>query len=138
MVPNRNSSCVGFEFTCSAGDFLWNASDEDMVSLAKSYLRKLCENYSESVFDAKVIRMRNVYPVYTLGYKGKIEKIKEYLLSTFKNHSLQPIGRGGLHKYNNSDHSMMTAFLAVKNILGEGNYDQWNVNSDAEYHEEQR
>ncbi|QQS15370.1 MAG: NAD(P)/FAD-dependent oxidoreductase [Candidatus Moraniibacteriota bacterium] len=135
MVPNKNSSCVGFEFTCSLGDPLWKANDKDLVDLAKSYLQKLCGDYSKSVFDAKVIRMKNVYPVYTLGYKEKVEKIKGCLLSTFKDYSLQPIGRGGLHKYNNSDHSMMTAFLAVKNILGEGNYDQWNVNSDAEYHE---
>lgn len=135
MVPDKHTSCAGFEFTCSAGDALWNASNEELIDMARSYLQELCGKYSEFVFDAKVIRMKNVYPMYTLGYKERTEKIKGYLAATFKNHSLQPIGRGGLHKYNNSDHSMMTAFLAVKNILGEGNYDQWNVNSDAEYHE---
>ena len=90
----------------------------------------------EKVFDAEVVRLKEVYPVYLIGYKEKVDTIKAYLQNNFKDNSLQPIGRGGLHRYNNSDHSMMTALLAVKNILGEGKYDQWQVNTDAEYHEE--
>ncbi len=136
MVPNEDVSCIGFEYACSRGDDLWNMDDSDLVDMAKSELKKLGLAHQDKVFDTKVIRMKNVYPTYALGYEGNVEKIKEYLRSTFKNHALQPIGRGGLHQYNNSDHSMMTAFLAVKNINGEGCFDPWEVNSDAGYHEE--
>ena len=72
------------------------------------------------------------YPVYDPGYQEAVETIRK-AVSQFKN--LQPVGRNGMHKYNNQDHSMMTAVLAAKNLEG-GNYDLWNVNSDAEYHEE--
>ncbi|MEM4625368.1 MAG: NAD(P)/FAD-dependent oxidoreductase [Candidatus Pacearchaeota archaeon] len=135
MVP-EGKSCIGFEYTCKEGDEFWNKSDKELIEVAKLDLSKLGFAKLENVFDAKVIRMRNVYPVYELGYDHKVEKIKKYLTENFVKYNLQPIGRGGLHRYNNMDHSMMTAFLAVKNILGEGNFDQWKVNSDAEYHEE--
>ena len=136
MVPSGDDSCVGFEYTCSENDSLWKMSDEQLIKLAKSELEKLDFVHMDTVFDARVIRMRNVYPTYDLEYRKNVETIRKYLTSEFKGYSLQPIGRGGLHKYNNSDHSMMTAILAVKNIAGEGRFDPWNVNSDAQYHEE--
>lgn len=136
MVPDKTKSCIGFEYTCNEGDSFWKKNENELIEQAKSDLDKLGFSSSEKVIDAKVVRLKNVYPVYLLGYDDKIKEIKNYLSTTFNNHVLQPIGRGGLHRYNNSDHSMMTAFLAVKNLLGKGNYDQWEVNSDAEYHEE--
>ena len=135
MVPNESKSCIGFEYVCNEGDNLWSMKDKELVEQAKSDLKKLGFANVENVFDAQVVRLKNVYPIYLIGYNKKVDLIKKYLISEFKGYSLQPIGRGGLHRYNNSDHSMMTSFLAVKNLLGDGDYDQWNVNSDAEYHE---
>ena len=137
MVP-EGKSCIGFEYVCNQGDDLWNMSREQLIEQAKSDLKRIGFANPEKVFDAEVVRLKEVYPVYLIDYKERVNKIKEYLQKSFKDNSLQPIGRGGLHRYNNSDHSMMTALLAVKNILGEGKYDQWQVNTDAEYHEEEK
>jgi protoporphyrinogen oxidase len=138
MVPDASKSCIGFEYACNEGDELWNMSKEQLIEQAKQDLKRLSFASVEKVFDAEVIRLKEVYPVYLVGYEEKVNIIKAYLQNNFKDNSLQPIGRGGLHRYNNSDHSMMTALLAVKNILGEGKYDQWQVNTDAEYHEEKK
>jgi protoporphyrinogen oxidase len=138
MVPDASKSCIGFEYACNQGDELWSMSKEQLIEQAKQDLKRLGFASMEKVFDAEVVRLKEVYPVYLVGYKEKINTIKAYLQKNFKDNSLQPIGRGGLHRYNNSDHSMMTALLAVKNILGEGKYDQWQVNTDAEYHEESK
>lgn len=138
MVPDASKSCIGFEYVCNEGDELWSMSREKLIEQAKQDLKRLGFASMKKVFDAEVVRLKEVYPVYLVGYEERVNKIKDYLQNNFKDNSLQPIGRGGLHRYNNSDHSMMTALLAVKNILGEGKYDPWNVNTDAEYHEEKK
>ena len=79
-----------------------------------------------------VIRQQKAYPVYDGEYRQHLQVIQEYL-ETFEN--LQTVGRNGMHRYNNQDHSMLTALLAAKNILGE-HHDLWNVNTDRSYHEE--
>jgi protoporphyrinogen oxidase len=83
------------------------------------------------VVDGTVIRSRKTYPIYDAGYRGNIETIKAYL-STFAN--LQTIGRNGLHRYNNQDHSMLTALRAIGNIVGEA-HSVWDINADDTYHE---
>ena len=88
----------------------------------------------DKVFDGFVVRMPKCYPVYDETYAGHIEKIKNYL-QQFEN--LQLCGRYGLFKYNNMDHSILTALLAVENVLG-ARHDVWSVNADDEYHEEKR
>ncbi len=138
MVPDASKSCIGFEYVCKEGDDLWKMNDRELINQAKSDLNRLGFSSSEKVIDAKVVRLKNVYPIYRIGYKERVDRIKNYLKSSFKDNSLQPIGRGGIHKYNNSDHSMMTALLAVRNVIDKGNYDIWEVNSDAEYHEEDK
>src|SRR2546425_562533 len=85
-----------------------------------------------SVVDGTVVRMAKAYPVYEGGYLDALETLKQYL-ARFSN--LQPIGRNGLHKYNNQDHSMLTALLAVENMLG-ASHDIWAVNADDEYYED--
>lgn len=137
MVPDKSKSCIGFEYVCLEGDELWSKSDKELIELAKSELEFLGFANDNEIIDGSVVRMKNVYPMYLLDYSEHVNKIKHYLQNLTKSYSLQPMGRCGLHRYNNSDHSMMTAFLCVKNILGEGNFDQWIVNSDAEYHEEE-
>jgi len=132
MVP-KGMSCIGFEYTYNK-DKDSPLSNEDWIEIAKEDLKRLGFAAPSKVIDAKVVKLINVYPVYSLDYKEKIKMIKDYI-QKFGN-TLQPIGRGGLHRYNNMDHSMMTAFLAVENITENKNFDQWEVNSDAEYHEE--
>ena len=82
--------------------------------------------------DGCVVRMPKAYPVYNDVYQANLAIIRRWL-KTLPN--LELAGRNGMHKYNNQDHSMMTALLAARNILGLGSYDPWKVNTDAEYHE---
>ena len=84
------------------------------------------------MIDGCVVRMPKAYPVYDEEYLGHLAKIRGWL-ATLPN--LELAGRNGMHKYNNQDHSMMTALLAARNILGLGKFDTWKVNTDAEYHE---
>jgi len=84
--------------------------------------------------DGLVIRVPKAYPIYDSTYAGHLERIKQYLAG-FAN--LQLVGRNGMHKYNNQDHSMLTGLLAVRNLLG-GNYNLWEVNTEMEYQEEAR
>lgn len=132
MVPDQNKTCLGLEYFCFEGDGLWCMSDEELIALGKRELEKLGLVKSADVEEGTVVRMQKAYPVYDSTYKESLEVLRRYL-SSFSN--LQLVGRNGMHKYNNQDHSMMTAVLAVKNILG-ANYDLWEVNTDKEYHEE--
>lgn len=138
MVPSDDLACIGFEYVTSVDEELWGMNDNELISLAKKELTQLSLQKKITIHDSKVVKMKNVYPRYDLGYDKQVETIKSYLKETFPNNELQPMGRGGLHRYNNSDHSMMTAFLAVENIVKNTNHDQWKVNSDAEYHEEEK
>ena len=85
-----------------------------------------------TVIDGCVVRMPKAYPVYDDDYQAHLAVIRGWL-KTLAN--LELAGRNGMHKYNNQDHSMMTALLAARNILGVGKFDTWKVNTDAEYHE---
>ena len=134
MVPDPEKTCLGLEYFVFENDGLWSMADKDLVALAKSEIEKLGISSSANVVDGVVLRVRKAYPVYDATYKEKINVIKNYL-SRFEN--LQVVGRNGMHKYNNQDHSMITAMLAVKNILGENN-DLWSINADLEYLEEHR
>jgi hypothetical protein len=78
--------------------------------------------------------MPKAYPVYDPGYEERVGVIRRFLTSEVPN--VHPVGRNGMHRYNNQDHSMLTALLTVENLYGEA-YDTWNVNVEAEYHEEQ-
>ncbi len=132
MVPDQNTTCLGLEYFCFEGDQLWSMPDADLIALGKRELAQLGLVREEDVFDGCVVRIDKAYPVYGPGYQQDVDAIRA-ALKPFTN--IQPVGRNGMHKYNNQDHSMMTAVLAAKNIEGES-FDLWNVNSDAEYHEE--
>jgi protoporphyrinogen oxidase len=131
MVPDPNTTCLGMEYFCFEGDALWNMKDSDLIALATKEIDQLGLAKSEEVVDGKVVRMEKAYPVYDEGYQDALNQIRKYL-STLSN--LQLIGRNGLHHYNNQDHSMLTAMLAVRNILGES-HNLWEVNTEMEYHE---
>jgi hypothetical protein len=88
------------------------------------------------VVDGAVVRMRKAYPVYDDAYQDHVDTIRVWCAQELSN--LHFAGRNGMHKYNNQDHSMMTAMLAARNIAGVSDLDPWRVNTDAEYHEEVR
>ena len=132
MVPEPGMSCLGLEYFCFEGDDLWTSPDADLLERGKRELEHLGLVKRENVVDGVVLRVPKAYPVYDATYKRGVEAVREFL-KTVPN--LQLVGRNGMHRYNNQDHSMLTAILAARNILG-GNYDLWQVNVDAEYHEE--
>ncbi|HMJ08900.1 MAG TPA: hypothetical protein VK468_07835, partial [Pyrinomonadaceae bacterium] len=132
MVPDQSKTCLGLEYFCFEGDGLWNTSDEDLIKLATKELGILGLIDTRDVEDGAVVRMPKAYPVYDSIYAQAVNTIREFIESLGNMHL---VGRNGMHKYNNQDHSMLTAMLAVKNILG-ANYDVWEVNVDDEYHEE--
>jgi protoporphyrinogen oxidase len=134
MVPDEKLACLGLEYFCFEGDGLWNASDEELVALAKRELAFIGLATEAEVKEGCVVRQKKAYPVYDEEYKHCVETIRSEL--ALKYPTLQLVGRNGMHKYNNQDHAMMTAMLTVRNIVaGEPIYDVWNVNEDAEYHE---
>lgn len=132
MVPDTSKTCLGLEYFCFEGDGLWNMPNEDLIQLGKRELTKIGLIKESEVEDGSVVRMPKAYPVYDTEYRRSLDKISRFL-ATFEN--LQTVGRNGMHKYNNQDHSMLTAVLAVENILG-ASHDLWEVNTEQEYHEE--
>lgn len=132
MVPDRGRSFLGMEYFCFAGDELWEMEDAELVALAKEELVQLGLATAAQVSDGTVVRMPKAYPVYDEGFEEAVSTIRAYL-DRFRN--LQVIGRNGMHRYNNMDHSMLTGLLAARNLLGE-NHDPWLVNVDGQYHEE--
>ena len=132
MVPDANKTCLGLEYFCFEGDGLWTTPDADLIKLATEELGVLGLVDPKDVEDGAVVRMPKAYPVYDAVYAEAVQTIREYVEDLG---NLYLVGRNGMHKYNNQDHSMLTAMLAVKNILG-AHYDVWEVNVDEEYHEE--
>jgi protoporphyrinogen oxidase len=131
MVPGPDQTCLGLEYFCTEGDALWSLSDPALAALARREYERLGFGAASDARDAVVVRQPKAYPVYRGDYRVHLDALREYLLQ-FEN--LQMVGRNGLHKYNNQDHAMLTALLAVKNILGE-RHDVWAVNTEDEYHE---
>jgi protoporphyrinogen oxidase len=87
----------------------------------------------EEIEDGTVVRMQKAYPMYDPGWRERIEAIRAYAQCSLRN--LQFVGRNGMHKYNNQDHSMMTALCAAQNVCG-ASHDIWAINSEPDYHEE--
>jgi protoporphyrinogen oxidase len=132
MVPSPRWTCLGLEYFCNAGDGLWELDDREMKALAARELETIGIVPAARVRDAFVLRIPKAYPVYDDGYAEALGVVREWL-ARFAN--LQLVGRNGMHKYNNQDHSMLTARLAVRNLYGE-RHDLWAINADEEYHEE--
>ncbi len=133
MVGSGDNHLLGLEYFCDEGDNLWNMSDGDLKSLARTELLQigLIES-ADMILDFHVEKVEKAYPVYAGSY-DQFHKVRDHLDSI---ENFYPIGRNGMHRYNNQDHSMLTAMAAVQSILG--NYDKkdiWNINADQEYHE---
>jgi protoporphyrinogen oxidase len=132
----QGKTCLGLEYFCFEGDGLWSAKDSDLIDLAKEELERLGICASSDVFDGVVVRQRKAYPVYDDDYLAHVKVIREYLAHALPN--LYLAGRNGMHKYNNQDHSMMTALLVARKIATGSALDPWKVNADAVYHEDIR
>jgi protoporphyrinogen oxidase len=133
LVADPDKVWIGLEYFCYETDALWKLSDEEMIGLAKSEMAKIGIIDSGDVLDACVIRVPKTYPAYFGSYE-RFDEIRAYI-DRFENLFL--IGRNGMHKYNNQDHSMLTAMTAVDNIIA-GRTDKanlWALNTEMEYHE---
>lgn len=133
LVQDPSKTWIGLEYFCNEGDRLWSLSDADMAALAVSELVKIGLARSEAVVDQVVIRMPKTYPAYFGSYE-RFDELRAWL-DGFEN--LYPMGRNGMHRYNNQDHSMLTAMVTVDNLVA-GRTDRtniWEVNTEQEYHE---
>lgn len=123
---------IGLEYFCSEGDEMWNMADRDFIELAKKELVHIGIVDMEDIIDSVRVRIKKAYPSY-FGTYEQFDKVKDYL-NTFEN--LYCIGRNGQHRYNNMDHSMLTAMLAADALrTGKGKEEIWNVNTEKSYHE---
>mgnify|MGYP001367910496 CR=1 FL=1 len=134
MVPDSSRTSLGLEYFLWDTDDMWTWSDERLIELGIRECAQIGLIDPREVKDGTVVRMEKAYPVYDQTYQGSVDTIRRYL-ETFSN--LQTIGRNGLHRYNNQDHSMLTGVYAAGNILGDKR-DVWSVNTEKEYHEEER
>ena len=134
MVPDPTRTCLGMEYFCTRDDDLWRTEDTRLVELAARELEQLGLAQSVDVEKGCVIRQPKAYPIYDGDYRGHLRVLQDFLAG-FEN--LQTIGRNGMHRYNNQDHSMLCGLFAARNVLGTG-YDLWEVNTERSYYEEQQ
>jgi protoporphyrinogen oxidase len=132
LVPDPAKSCLGLEYFAFEGDELWTTPDDALIELGTLECSEIRLIERDMVEDGVVVRVQKAYPIYDGTYQRHLATIREWL-ATLGN--LQCVGRNGQHRYNNMDHSMLTAMLAVRNVQGES-HDVWSVNVDQEYHEE--
>jgi protoporphyrinogen oxidase len=134
MVSDPGTAWIGVEYFCNEGDQLWARSDEQLKHLAVEELARIGIISENALIDSVVLRMPKAYPAY-FGTYSRFNEVRQYL-DSFDN--LFPVGRNGMHRYNNQDHSMLTAMTAVDNIIA-GRVDKsniWDVNTEMDYHEE--
>ena len=134
LIEDDSKVWIGLEYFCNEGDEMWNMSDGEFKKFAVDELEKIDIIDSEDVIDSVVIRVQKTYPAY-FGTYDRFDKIKNFT-DSFENLFL--IGRNGMHRYNNMDHSMLTAMKAVENIKNgvKSKENIWNINAEEEYHEE--
>lgn len=135
MVPDPSRTSLGLEYFLWDKDDEWTWSNERLIEFGIRECAQLGLINPQEVEDGTVVRMEKAYPVYDHQYQDHVRTVRQYL-ETFSN--LQTIGRNGLHRYNNQDHSMVTGVYAANNIMGESYHDVWGVNTEKEYHEEER
>ena len=134
MVADPTKVWIGLEYFCYDTDALWSMADEDLKLFAASELEKIGILKTAEVLDAHVVRVPKTYPAY-FGTYDRFDELREF---TDRFENLYLVGRNGMHKYNNQDHSMLTAMAVVDGIAA-GHVDKaavWGINSEQEYHEE--
>jgi protoporphyrinogen oxidase len=125
---------LGLEYTVMEGDEWWNATDAELVEKGKVELEQLGLMRAADVEAGYVVRMPKAYPVYDEEYAVNVDVLRTWIEENTPN--VHPIGRNGMHRYNNQDHSMYTAMLTAQNIVDGTDHDIWSVNVEEEYHEE--
>ena len=134
MVADPETVWIGLEYFCNEGDDLWSLADDEMVAFAGEELERINVIEQGDILDAVVIRQLKAYPAYFGSYDdfGTIRDYTDGLENLFL------VGRNGMHRYNNQDHSMLAAIVAVENIVaGVKTKDNiWAVNTETDYHEE--
>jgi protoporphyrinogen oxidase len=133
MVPDPSTACVGLEYFCFKGDSLWTMDDDALVELATQELAAIGLATPDKVKRGYVVRVPMAYPMYDTAYAERVATIRGWLEGIA---NLDQVGRNGLHRYNNSDHSMLTAMRVVDNLLDGTAHDIWAVNAESAYHEE--
>jgi protoporphyrinogen oxidase len=134
FMVRDGTTCLGMEYFVFEGDELWEADDDALVALATKELATIGLVEPTQVKRGYVVRMPKAYPVYDDTYRAAVDTMRHWLAAEVPN--VHPVGRNGMHKYNNQDHSMYTAMLTVENIVADAAHDIWSVNVDEEYHEE--
>ena len=133
MVKDIDNVWLGLEYFCNQGDSFWNLNDESIKEIASEELSKINIINKDDILDSVVIRMGKTYPAYlgTYQYFHEIRGFTDSISNLFL------IGRNGMHKYNNQDHSMMTAMIAVENVINgiKSKDNIWEVNTESDYHE---
>jgi protoporphyrinogen oxidase len=134
MVADPDTIWLGLEYFCREGDDLWSMRDQEFIDFAAAELEKIGMINRKDVLDATLVRVPKAYPAY-FGVYSEFGKVRDYL-NQFSN--LYPVGRNGMHRYNNQDHSMLAANSAVSSIInnGYGKSEIWRINEEDEYHEE--
>ena len=127
---------LGLEYTVTQGDEWWTSNDDELVQRGIAELEALGLMSGADVEAGYVVRMPKAYPMYDETYASNVDVLRGWLASAAPN--VHPVGRNGMHRYNNQDHSMYTAMLTVENIVSGATHDVWSVNVEEEYHEEAR
>ncbi len=129
MVPDAGRLAIGAEYFAWPTDDMWSAPDEEIIELATRELDQLGLVPAEAVVGGTVVRMADAYPVYDPGYRARVATVRDWL-GRIRN--LQVAGRGGMHRYNNMDHSVLTGALAARNLMGQ-THNVWAINADDDY-----
>jgi protoporphyrinogen oxidase len=131
-LVKQGRTCLGLEYFVFEGDEMWTKADDDLIAQGTDELARLGLVERDKVEAGYVVRMPKAYPYYDADYAANVDTIRAWLAANVPN--VYPVGRNGMHRYNNQDHSMYTAMLTVENLLG-ANHDVWSVNVEEEYHE---
>lgn len=134
FMVKEGRTCLGMEYFVSVGDDLWSMDDEQLVKFATRELELLELIGVDQVQEGYVVRYPKTYPVYDNNYAESLGLVRSYLEDNWP--EIHPVGRNGMHRYNNQDHSMLTAMLTVENIALGRSHNVWEVNVEQEYHEE--
>jgi protoporphyrinogen oxidase len=129
MTPDPDLTCLGVEYFCNTSDAIWKTANEELIAMAKREMAQLGLLQAQDVVDGAVVRMPKAYPVYDDGYRDGLAAARNFLAAV---PNLQLVGRNGMHRYNNQDHSMLTAILAARNVAG-AHFDLWNLSVDEDY-----
>ena len=133
-LVKEGRTCLGLEYFVTVGDETWTLPDEDLIALGIKELASLGLVPADQVERGFVVRMPKAYPFYDEQYKHNVDIMRQWLAENVPN--LHPVGRNGMHRYNNQDHSMFTAMLTVQNMADGAAHDVWAVNVEEDYHEE--